>query len=1382
MSDSSTPPSDPTPGLAEQERDRFFELSLDVLCVANANGYFQRINAAFSQTLGWSDAEILARPFIDFVHPDDRAATLREVERQVIASEPVLQFENRYQHKDGSWRVLSWRSVPQPGGLMFATARDVTAAKQAEDALRCSEQNLAVTLNSIGDAVIATDAVRRVTRMNPVAELMTGWTQSEASGRPIDEVFRIINEETREPAVVPVNAVLASGTIQGLANHTVLISRDGTEWPIADSAAPIRDNAGRIAGAVLVFRDVTEERQFKRELQQLNADLEHRVEQRTAQLAEGERFNRATLDALSAHVAVLDATGTIVATNHAWRGFAQANDVSWQLVGEGTNYLAICDRAAAAGDADAAATALAIRQILVGGQESWVHEYACHSADKQRWFYCRVTRFPGDGAAHVVVAHENITDMKQAQQQLAAARARFETLNNVSPVAIMFFDRTGSCINVNDRWGEMSGINGQFAHGDGWLAAVHPEDRLRLSRDWAEAVRLGKNFHSEFRFLHSDGKIVWMVTQGMPVRDANGIVSGFIRVSTDLTDLKQTEHALRLLSTDLAMLRGAAFYEAVVRQLAKLVNCEMAFICRRDPALQGQLTTLAIIVDGAILPNFDYPVAGTPCEQVVNRASCVIPSGLRQKFPGDLFLIDYQIESFVGVPFIDVRGHQIGHIGVMSRRALTQPENMEAIAKLFAISVVAEMERQASERRFSDLFEFSPDAIVITNRNGIIVEANRQVAAVFGWKPAELLGHSVEVLMPTHLRADHPSLREQYMQSALPRSMGSGRNDLLGVRKDGRVFPIEISLSPMQTPDGLLVAAAVRDVTERQKVLKELQSAAEELQTANLVIEQERVHLADRVAERTAELTAANEELVRTSRFKSEFLTTMSHELRTPLNGLLGMNDLLLKTPLTDKQREFIETSNTSGRALLSLINDVLDISKIEAGKIELDLQGCDLEALTYDVITMFSHRAKEKGISLVCRLNPETCVTAMCDDTRLRQILVNLLGNALKFTTTGGVILETKCLQRNQHRIVIRFDVTDTGLGIPDDKLHRLFSPFTQVDSSTSRQFGGTGLGLSIAKRLVELMGGTIGVTSDVGVGSTFWMEVPFDLVNAEQKTAQRKQLLGGTKVLVVDRVDNERNQIADCLEDWGCLFLYVVTLREAIDTVNRAKLEGQPFAVVLADCRLSIGDEFVHLQNLARRPDLPVIGLGFSESNDMANLLHQLGLRHLLSDPVRPSALFNALSSVLSRVTLKLNSDAVADEPTTFSGHILVAEDNHINQMFVRELLKHCGCTCDVANNGNEALLALQNHRYDLVLMDCQMPEMDGFTACREIRCREAAGELSGHLPIVALTANALKSDRERCLDAGMDDYLSKPLQAAQLQKLLAKHLTARAVQPVL
>jgi two-component system cell cycle sensor histidine kinase/response regulator CckA len=410
--------------LAEVERDRFFELSLDMLCISKADGYFKRLNPAFSATLGWSMEELLTRPFMDFVHPDDCAATLREVERQVSAGEKVLGFVNRYRHKDGSWRWLSWKSVPYADGFMYATARDITELRQAEEALRRSQESLAVTLHSIGDAVLATDAAGCVTRLNPVAEKMTGWTQAEAMGRPVAEVFRIINEETRAPAIIPVDKVLATGEVHGLANHTILISRDGTEWSIADSAAPIRDGEGRMLGVVLVFRDASQER-----LAMLR--VEAQLEERSAALQESERLARAALDALTAHVVILDGEGVILATNQSWKSFAAKNGLPAGHVGEGVNYLDACDDTSAESVPEAAQMAQGIRDIIAGRREQLLLEYSCHARTEQRWFLCRVTHFAGVGPVRIVVAHENITQFKLLEQQQRRAQ-RLESLGTLA--------------------------------------------------------------------------------------------------------------------------------------------------------------------------------------------------------------------------------------------------------------------------------------------------------------------------------------------------------------------------------------------------------------------------------------------------------------------------------------------------------------------------------------------------------------------------------------------------------------------------------------------------------------------------------------------------------------------------------------------------------------------------------------------------------------------------------------------------------------------------------------------------------------------------------------------------------------------------------------
>lgn len=582
----------------------------------------------------------------------------------------------------------------------------------------------------------------------------------------------------------------------------------------------------------------------------------------------------------------------------------------------------------------------------------------------------------------------------------------------------------------------------------------------------------------------------------------------------------------------------------------------------------------------------------------------------------------------------------------------------------------------------------------------------------------------------------------------------------------GQRIPVEISIQCVaDSSDFQSLVAVARDVTERTNAEAQLIQSREVAESAN--------------------------------RAKSEFLAAMSHELRTPLNGILGMNELLMNTILTDQQRQFVEAGSTSGKALLHQINDILDLSKIEAGKLELDISECELEPLVYDVVDVFSHNtqrsalcmrrrdddangdsysSQRKSLPLHCFIDPAACVTALCDADRLRQVLVNLIGNAMKFTESGAVTVRVECVQQVDCQLTVRFSVTDTGVGIPKDRLHRLFAPFSQVDSSTSRKFGGTGLGLSICKQLVEVMGGTIGVNSRVGVGSTFWFELPLPFVAEERAASQQRRMLIGKRVLAIDGIDRDRKQIADSLHAWECPFEQVHTLPEALESVARAESAGAPFAVVLADCRMTERDDNSLLLQLTQNARLPIIGLGANPNAETSDDLRQLGVRRLLCDPVRPSVLFDTLISVLTTtpptVAPNPEDNQVADEvPQKLSGHILVAEDNRINQIYITELLKYCGCTCELADNGDVVLTALQYNRYDLVLMDCQMPEMDGFTATREIRRREDAGELPGHLPIIALTANALQGDRERCLEAGMDEYLTKPLNAQLLETMLKK-----------
>ncbi|MBE0541268.1 MAG: PAS domain S-box protein [Verrucomicrobia bacterium] len=513
---------------AEAERDRFFTLALDMLCIAGTDGYFKRLNPAFQETLGWSTEELLARPFLDFVHPDDRATTLREVEK-LTAGQPTLQFENRYQCKDGSWKWLSWRTMPQPDGTLYATVRDVTDRKLAEEALRRSEQKLAVTLNSIGDAVLATDPAGRVTRLNPVAEELTGWTQAEALGRPVAEVFHIINEETRAPASIPVDEVLATGEIHALANHTVIIARDGTERPIADSAAPIRDHEGRTLGVVLVFRDVSAEQKAERAIR------------------EAEALNRAVLNSMMANIAVVDRNGTILAINQDWECFARENGTKATLpaVGVGENYLEVCQRAARDLGEEAQAIVNGLRGVLDRSQATFTCEYPCHSPTEHRWFTMNVSPLDrAEGGA--VVVHFNITDRKQAEQRLVDIK---RALDEHAIVAIT--DPCGKITYANDKFCAVSGYaREELLDQDHRIfnSGYHPKEYIR---EMWEAITSGRIWKGEIKNRVKDGTFKWLNTTIVPFLGADGKPAQFIAIRTDVTSLKHVEEEIRHLNTGL---------------------------------------------------------------------------------------------------------------------------------------------------------------------------------------------------------------------------------------------------------------------------------------------------------------------------------------------------------------------------------------------------------------------------------------------------------------------------------------------------------------------------------------------------------------------------------------------------------------------------------------------------------------------------------------------------------------------------------------------------------------------------------------------------------------------------------------------------------------
>jgi signal transduction histidine kinase/DNA-binding response OmpR family regulator/HPt (histidine-containing phosphotransfer) domain-containing protein len=619
-----------------------------------------------------------------------------------------------------------------------------------------------------------------------------------------------------------------------------------------------------------------------------------------------------------------------------------------------------------------------------------------------------------------------------------------------------------------------------------------------------------------------------------------------------------------------------------------------------------------------------------------------------------------------------------------------------------------------------------------------------------------------QTIIPEAFREPHEAGLRRYQATGISKIINN-RIEIKALRRDGEEIPVELAVTAIRNGNETTFCAFVRDITDRLHAAENLKRAKEAAEQA--------------------------------SSAKSEFLANMSHEIRTPMNGILGMTELLLDTELNAEQQESLDLVKSSAESLLRVINDILDYSKIEAGKLDLDPVDFQLREALEDTLKTLALRAHRKGLELTCEIGDDVPTRVVGDPGRLRQVLVNLVGNAIKFTTKGEVVVRAQLQNQSADGYLLHFEVADTGIGIAPEKQQLIFDPFAQADGSTTRRFGGTGLGLTISSQLVSLMGGEIGLASQPGQGSTFHFDAHFGRAKSAGSTSTSLNLakLQGLRVLVVDDNATNRRVITGILRLWTARPVGVDSGPAAVAELRRAAAAGEPYPLLLTDAMMPEMDGFMLVEELHKEPGLAprtIMMLSSADRQTDAARCRRLGMAAYLVKPVKADELQIAILAAISDATRDKRTAAGATarpertrpettrpETGTASAaaqpskelRILLAEDNLVNQRVALHILRKANHSVHAVVNGREAVEALEREPFDLVLMDVQMPEMDGFEATDAIRTRE---KISGkHMPIVAMTAHAMAGDRDRCLAAGMDEYISKPVHGPDLLRLLQK-----------
>nr|HPM01844.1 PAS domain S-box protein [Candidatus Cloacimonadota bacterium] len=1395
----------------------FFNVNLDLLCIADLEGHFIKVNKEWEYILGYSVEELQHRKFLEFVHPDDMQSTL-EVMGSLGKQESVLNFVNRYLCKDGTYRFIEWRSHPH-GNLIYAAARDITERYIMEHDLLASETKFRAYMENAPLAVFVSDYQGNFVEVNPQACNITGYSKDQILQIKISD---LIDVDSRDKAYLHFQETISKGKAYGIYKAK---KKDGTPFWLSVNSSKINDKL-----LIAYCDDVTDDIHLKEKLKEKTEQFELAINGSNDGIWD---WN------------ILDNT---LFLSSRWKEMLGYQDD--ELKNEFSSFESLlCE-------VDKPYVLDYVDRYLKGDTDKYDLEFRMkHKNGEMIWIHAKGQALRNqDGIPYRMAGSQtDITKRKITEEALKKSEEQLKLTLEVTGDGIWDWDLVHNKVEHNSRWCQILGLDASKKVHDleFFISCIHPEDRELIYKKVQETLKNGIKYDSEHRMLKSDGKVVWVHDRGAVVQydDAHQPVR-MLGSITDITERKLYETALRE-------------SEERLKTFFTQSHAGIFFMMLDEPVEWNQRTDKEKTLDYIFSHQRMVKVNKAMLEQYHTEEKDFI--GLT---PNDFFAHDiaygkeiwrtffdqghYHFETneraFDGsqlwvmgdyVCLYDEKGRITGHFGIQSD--ITERRVME--------------EKLANnEKNFRNFFETLDDLIFIADKEGKIYHTNSAVSKKLGFTDEELQQMHVLDVHPIDKRDEATDIftrmfkgelgvcplplqkkNGEYMPVETRVWFGNwdGMDCIFGVSKDiskeqealqmfNKLFnsnPALMALTSIETGKYLEVndaflktlgytrdevighSAKELDITAdpdkkdlyaselkekgflRNRELKVKTKDKQELYglfSGELIENQGKKYFLTVMTDISVlkkvenELKIAKDEAESANKAKSEFLANMSHEIRTPLNGVIGFTDLLLQTPLTDTQKLYAKNAGTSGKALLGIINDILDFSKIEAGKLELDVVKTNLFNLLEETIDIVRYQANEKDLELILDIQADMPENAMFDPVRLKQIIINLLNNAVKFTEKGEIILKVIFKPLNEYVGKYDFTVSDTGIGIKEEQLSKLFKAFSQADSSTTRKFGGTGLGLIISEKLAEKMNSKIDISSEFGKGSVF----EFTIETGYQKNMQEEDAspIVYHHCLVIDDNPQAGNILKANLISAGLKSSYAENGVEAFKILDHEPL----IDLLIIDKEMPYIDgvdliKKLRFSNSERYQKIEIILLkSINDSSENLNLEARFKPVQIMRKPLKIRKLLHLLKSQNEQIiedTQILQKETASQ--TLFEKTILIAEDVKMNMILIKTMLTHLYPNARIleAQNGQEVLQLLKKESIDLIFMDVQMPVMDGIEVTQQIRQEESISEK--HIPIIALTAGALKEEQFRCINAGMDAFVTKPVQEETIRHITDQYL---------